>query len=441
MLFQIDESLKSGVEKVMEDTTSYTADSKDYREAVTAKLVENQMKFIAQKKGINPAQISEAASADVTNATGAGVSNWDPILVKMVRRSTPNMIAFDLAGVQPMTGPTGLIFAMRSRYTDQAGAEAFMDEADTAFSGSGAMAGLPDGFAADAFGAGDPVTGTATGKSMTTAVGEALGTESGTAWAEMAFTIEKTQVTAGTRALKANYSHELEHDLQQIHGMSARSELAAILSTEIQNETDREVIRAINIAAKLGCQNTTTTGIFDVSADADGRWLVERWKALVFQMEVEANAIAKRTRRGKANRILCSSNVASAMNMAGVLDYNPQMSAALNVDDTGNTFAGVLLGRFNVYIDPFAASDYVTLGYRGQNAWDAGIYFAPYVPLEMYEAIGENSLQPTIGFKSRYGIVANPFTENTISGAKAGKGLGQGENEYFTKFLVRNLTL
>ena len=403
----------------------------DYKKYVTERALENQIKYM---KSINE------SSADSSSAT-AGVTNWDPVLIRMVRRTMPQLMAFDLAGVQPMNGPTGSIFAMRARYATQTGDEALHNEANSGYSGAGTQTGDTSGFAADAFGAGDPTTGTGKGTGMGLATAEALGTESGTPWKEMTFSIERSDVSAKSRKLKASFTRELQHDLRQIHGLDAESELANILSTEIVAEQDRELLRTINISAKLGAQGAAVAGRYDLAADSDGRWLVEKFKGLLFQIELEANEVAKSTRRGKANRIICSSNVASALNMAGVLDYNPSLLANLNVDETSTTFAGVLMGRYQVHIDPYAMVDYITVGYKGGNAWDAGVYWCPYVPLEMVRAVGEDSFQPRIGFATRYGIVANPFSATEVGGAaKAGKGLGQGENDYFRKMQVTNLT-
>ena len=402
----------------------------NHKKYVTEKSLENQIKFL---KGISE------ASTDSTSQT-AGVANWDPILIRMVRRSMPQLMAFDLAGVQPMTGPTGSIFAMRARYNNQTGDEALFNEADSAFSGTGTQAGDTSGFPADFFGTGEPGTGTSKGTGMDLAAAEALGTESGDPWNEMSFTIERTDVSAKSRKLKASFSRELQHDLRQIHGVEAETELANVLSTEIAAEQDRELLRTINISAVVGAQDSTTPGMFDLSADSDGRWLVEKFKGLLFKLELEANQVGKDTRRGKANRVICSSNVASALNMAGVLDYNPSLVANLNVDETSTTFAGVLLGRYQVHIDPYATRDYITVGYKGANAWDAGVYWCPYVPLEMYRAVGEDSFQPRIGFATRYGIIANPYESTLANGnARPGKGLGQGENRYFRKFAISNL--
>ena len=418
-------------EKISEliESDKFPAIKSDYKKFVTEAALKNQIMYM---KSINE-------SSDSSTQTG-GVSNWDPVLIRMVRRSMPQLMAFDLAGVQPMTGPTGSVFAMRARYATQDGTEALHNEANSGYSGTGTQAGDTSGFAADAFGTSDPSVSTAYGTGMNLATAEALGTDSGTAWKEMTFSIERADVSAKSRKLKASFSREVQHDLRQIHGLDAESELANILSTEIVAEQDRELLRTINVSAKLGSQNSTIPGLFDLSADSDGRWLVEKFKGLLFQVELEANQVAKDTRRGKANRIVCSSNVASALNMAGVLDYNPQLAANLNVDETSSTFAGVLLGRYQVHIDPYATRDYITVGYKGANAWDAGVYWCPYVPLEMVRATAEDSFQPRIGFQTRYGIIANPYSSTLANGdSKAGKGLGQGENDYFRKFAVGNI--
>ena len=420
-------------EKVKELISSedFTSINSDYRKFVTEKVLENEIKFLS---GMN-----EASTDSSTQTTG--VSNWTPVLIRMVRRSMPQFMGFDLAGVQPMSGPTGSIFAMRSRYTSQTGDEALFNEADTAHGGTGSHAGDTSGFPADYFGTGEPATGTGTGTGMDLATAEARGTDSGTAWNEMSFSVESVDVSAKSRKLKASFSRELQHDLRQIHGLEAEEVLGNILTTELTAEMDREILRTINIAAIVGAQSATVPGLFDLAADADGRWLVEKFKGLLFQIELEANAVAKSTRRGKANRVICSSNVASALNMAGLLQYNPQIAANLNVDETSTTFAGVLLGRYQVHIDPYATRDYFTVGYKGASAWDAGIMYAPYVPLEMVRATGEDSFQPRIGFATRYGIVANPFESTLANGStKAGKGLGQGENSYYRKVAVTNIT-
>ena len=418
-----------------------------YRRAVTSVILENQER--ASKE--DQAFLNEAAP---TNATGSSIANWDPILISLVRRAMPNLIAYDIAGVQPMTGPTGLIFAMRSRYTSQTGAEAMFDEADTDFSGRNAAGSSVDGYSSTAHAGTNPAVlndsspGTLTkGTAMTTAAAEALGDASGNAFAEMAFSIEKSTVTAKSRALKAEYTMELAQDLKAIHGLDAETELANILSAEILAEINREVVRTIYINAEKGAAvNTTTAGIFDLDTDSNGRWSVERFKGLMFQLERDANRIAQRTRRGKGNMIICSSDVASALQMAGVLDYTPALNNNLNVDDTGNTFAGVLNGRFKVYIDPYsansAAKQYYVVGYKGTSPYDAGMFYCPYVPLQMVRAVGQDTFQPKIGFKTRYGLIANPFAETgAISGAAtAVNDAGSANsNRYYQRVQVANL--
>lgn len=416
-------------EKVTEliESDKFPKIQSDYKKYVTEQVLKNEISFLKE------------ASSDSSTVT-TGVSNWDPVLIRMVRRATPQMMAFDLAGVQPMQGPTGSIFAMRSRYTSQTGDEALFNEADTTHGGTGTHAGDTSGFPADYFGTGDPATGTSTGTGMSLAAAEALGTASGDAWNEMTFSIERADVSAKSRKLKASFSRELQHDLKQIHGLDAEAELANVLATELTAEMDRELIRTINISAVIGQQDATVPGLYNLAADADGRWLVEKFKGLIFALELEANAVGRATRRGKGNRIICSANVGSALNMAGVLEYNPALAANLNVDETSGTFAGVLLGRYQVFIDPYATVDYITVGYKGVNAWDAGVYWCPYVPLEMVRAFGEDSFQPRIGFQTRYGVKANPYCIKTAAGAtKSGEGLGQGENDYFRKFAISNL--
>ena len=400
-----------------------------YRKAVTTVILENQEKALRE----DSAFLSEAAP---TNATGANVDNWDPILISLVRRAMPNLIAYDVAGVQPMTGPTGLIFAMRSRYTNQTGTESMFNEADTDFSGTGTQAGTNPAVLNDA----TPGTYT-TGAGMSTADAEALGDSAGNSFAEMAFSIEKQTVTAKSRALKAEYTMELAQDLKAIHGLDAETELANILSAEILAEINREVVRTIYTVAKPGAQaDTATAGIFDMDVDSNGRWSVEKFKGLMFQVERDANAIAQQTRRGKGNMIICSSDVASALQMAGVLDTSPALNNNLNVDDAGNTFAGVLNGRYKVYIDPYsannAASQYYTVGYKGTSPYDAGLFYCPYVPLQMVRAVGENNFQPKIGFKTRYGLTANPFAEGTVAG---GGALTANANTYYRRVKVTNI--
>ena len=400
-----------------------------YRKAVTTVILENQEKALKEDKGF----LGEAAP---TNATGGNVDNWDPILISLVRRAMPNLIAYDVAGVQPMTGPTGLIFAMRSRYTNQTGTENQYAEADSDFSGAGTQAGTNPAVLND----GSPGTYTG-GTGMTTAAAEALGDSASNSFAEMSFSIEKNSVEAKSRALKAEYTMELAQDLKAIHGLDAETELANILSSEILNEINRELIRTIYVTAKPGAQiDTATSGIFDMDVDSNGRWSVEKFKGLMFQLERDANAIAQETRRGKGNVIICSSDVASALQMAGVLDYTPALNNNLNVDDAGNTFAGVLNGRFKVYIDPYsanqAAKQYYTVGYKGTSPYDAGLFYCPYVPLQMVRAVGENTFQPKIGFKTRYGLTANPFA----GGATVRSGaLTANDNVYYRRVQVTNI--
>jgi hypothetical protein len=397
---------------------------------------------------------------------GGPTAGFDPVLISLIRRSMPNLVAYDLAGVQPMSGPTGLIFAMRSRYANQSGTEAFYNEADTTFSGTdaGFDTTLNRAFADVNAGIGTTIqagsnpsllnpVGTATstaynvGQGMPTGDSEALDGTADNAFNQMAFSIEKVTVTAKSRALKAEYSLELAQDLKAIHGLNAEAELANILSSEILAEINREVIRTIYKVAEQGAvQNVATPGVFDLDVDSNGRWSVEKFKGLLFQIERDANAIAQRTRRGKGNIIMCSADVASALTMAGVLDYTPALNANLNVDDTGNTFAGTLMGKYRVYIDPYASNltsgnatpgnQYYVVGYKGSSPYDAGLFYCPYVPLQMVRAVGENSFQPKIGFKTRYGLVANPFAEGTE------QGLGRlqvNSNRYYRRVAVKNL--
>jgi len=400
-----------------------------YKKAVTTVILENQEKALREDSNF----LSEAAP---TNATGGNVDNWDPIMISLVRRSMPNLIAYDIAGVQPMTGPTGLIFAMRSRYTNQTGTENHYAEPDSDFSGAGTQAGTNPAVLND----GSPGTYTG-GTGMTTAAAEAKGDASNNHFAEMSFSIEKQTVTAKSRALKAEYTMELAQDLKAIHGLDAETELANILSAEILAEINREIVRTVYVTAKPGAQtDTAATGIFDMDVDSNGRWSVEKFKGLMFQVEREANAIAQQTRRGKGNMIICSSDVASALQMAGQLDYTPALNNNLNVDDSGSTFAGVLNGRFKVYIDPYAANgdakQYFTVGYKGTSPYDAGLFYCPYVPLQMVRAVGENTFQPKIGFKTRYGLTANPFA----GGATARGGtLTANDNVYYRRVQVTNI--
>ena len=414
-----------------------------YKKAVTALVLENQQQAMAQ----DHQALNEASVSGPTNATGNGISNFDPILISLVRRALPNLIAYDVAGVQPMTGPTGLIFAMRARYSAQNGAEAFFNEPNTQFSGS-VSAQNPYGFqgttaqdTANTFQNPTALT-TTSGIGMPTANAEFLGSDSGNAFQQMAFSIEKVTVTAQSRALKAEYSLELAQDLKAIHGLDAETELSNILSTEVLAEINREVIRTIYTVAVPGAQyGTTTAGFFDLDTDSNGRWSVERFKGLIFQIERDANVIAKQTRRGKGNVLIVSSDVASAMAMAGVLQYTPALQADLQVDDTGNTFAGLLHGRIKVYIDPYfggytSNQELVTIGYKGSSPYDAGLFYCPYVPLQMVRAVDQFTFQPKIGFKTRYGMVANPFAKGSLVGNGA---LDQRSNVYYRLFGVKNL--
>ena len=384
-----------------------------HRKAVTAAILENQERAMVEEKNASAGFLTETAG----NNTGSQAT-WDPVLISLVRRAMPNLMAYDVAGVQPMSGPTGLIFAMKSRYNGGSTSEpeALFQEANSAFSGM-----------ADS----DTV-----GKGMPTPTAESLG-NTGPDFAEMGFTIEKATVTAKSRALKAEYSLELAQDLKAIHGLDAETELANILSTEILAEINREVIHTINSQAKVGAQssNIAVPGVFDLTSDADGRWSAEKFKGLVVQLDREANVIAKETRRGKGNVVICSSDVATALAASGMLDYTPAMSTALQVDDTGNTFAGTLNGRTKVYIDPYATSDYITVGYKGSNPYDAGVFYCPYVPLQMVKAVGENDFQPRIGFKTRYGMASNPFVGATPSDGLA----AAGSNMYYRRFAVANI--
>ena len=420
-----------------------------YKRAVTAVILENQERAIKEDRAF----MSESAPQNSTDASY--VQNWDPIMISLVRRAMPNLIAYDICGVQPMTGPTGLIFAMRAKYSSQsAAAEALFDAADTDFSGRNAAGSSTGGFSSTADSGTNPgllndsPAGTyTTGTGMSTAAAEALGDAAGNSFAEMAFSIEKSTVTAKSRALKAEYTMELAQDLKAIHGLDAETELANILSAEILAEINREIVRTIYINSEKGAQtgNVTTAGIFDLDTDSNGRWSVERFKGLMFQVEREANSIAQRTRRGKGNILITSSDVASALQMAGVLDYTPALNNNLNVDDTGNTFAGILNGRYKVYIDPYSANStakqYFVVGYKGSSQYDAGIFYCPYVPLQMVRAVGQDTFQPKIGFKTRYGIQANPFAEAGASTQNAViNGAGSANaNRYYRKVQVANL--
>jgi len=440
----LSEELQKKWEPVLEHSELPTI--KDpYRKAVTALVLENQQQAMLKEAGI----LSETAPTNSAGnlgfsgtATGTGpVAGFDPILISLVRRSLPNLIAYDICGVQPMTGPTGLIFAMRSMYgtnrVPSSGTEAFYNEANTAHAGTGAHGSI--GLAANtALGSGNVFATTmTTGTGMDTATAEDLTPN------EMGFSIEKVSVTAKTRALKAEYSMELAQDLKAVHGLDAETELANILSTEILAEINREVLRTIYTVSKVGCQvGTTTAGTFDLDTDSNGRWMVEKIKGLAYQIEREANVIAKTTRRGKGNTFICSSDVASALAMAGILDYQSALQGQINltVDDTGNTFAGTMFGRIKVYIDPYfptsSTAEFGVVGFKGSNAYDAGLFYCPYVPLQMVRAVDTNNFQPKIGFKTRYGLVANPFAEGTAQGSGA---LTAKSNLYYRAFKIANI--
>jgi hypothetical protein len=418
------------------DHESMPAITNNYRKEVTAVLLENQEKALQEERQqlfeTVPANFSGTGLSLGGSGTNASMAGYDPVLISLVRRAAPQMIAYDICGVQPMTQPTGLIFAMKSKYSTQAGTEALYNEADTDFAGTGTHAG------------GNPYAGTfTTGTGMTTANAEDLG--GANTFNEMAFSIEKTSVVAKTRALKAEYSVELAQDLKAVHGLDAEGELSSILSTEILAEINREVIRTVYSGAKVGAQQgTATAGIFDLDVDANGRWSVEKFKGLLFQIEREANAIAQTTRRGRGNFIICSSDVASAMAMAGVLDYTPALAGnnGLNVDESSTTFAGVLNGRYKVYVDPYTVANasagtgqqFFVVGYKGTSAFDAGLFYCPYVPLQLVRAVDPSTFQPKIGFKTRYGMVSNPFVQLDGSG-----NMVAGENYYYRKVRVNNL--
>ena len=432
-----------------------------HRRSVTAMMLENTEKALVESSAhgqyqtLNETVPVNFMGASSSTAGSGGIDTFDPVLISLVRRSMPNLMAYDICGVQPMTGPTGLIFAMRSRYSNQTGDETFYNEVNTQFSSvTGGANTFGDKFTGSIPGATNTSPLTAvntynTGWGMSTAQSEALGDmtsnttamwQSNAAFPQMAFSIEKVTVTANTRALKAEYTMELAQDLKAIHGLDAETELANILSSEILAEINREVVRTINITAVVGAQdNTTTAGVFDLDTDSNGRWSVEKFKGLMFQLEREANQIAKQTRRGKGNIVICSSDVASALQMAGVLDYTPALNSNnLQVDDTGNTFAGVLNGRLRVYIDPYAiGGNYLTVGYKGSSAFDAGLFYCPYVPLQMVRAVDQFSFQPKIGFKTRYGMVANPFAEGLTKGS--GRSNQINSNKYYRKVIVNNL--
>ena len=433
-----------------------------HKKSVVATLLENQEKASREAASgsggySTPSLLGEAAPSNAMGASSSTASDgsvdiFDPVLISLVRRSMPNLVAYDICGVQPMTGPTGLIFAMRSRFNSQTGAEALFNEANTSHSATGStnantsnFGGVLDGSAGSLQAGNDP-TSRASGsgytlhQGMSTSTAEALGDSAANAFSEMAFSVEKVAVTAVSRALKAEYTMELAQDLKAVHGLDAEQELSNILSSEILSEINREVVRTINYTSSAGAQdNVASAGTFNLDVDSNGRWSVERFKGLIFQIEREANEIAKATRRGKGNILICGSDVASALQMAGVLDYAPALNNNLNVDDTGNTFAGVMNGRIKVYVDPYFSSasgnQYFTVGYKGSSAFDAGLFYCPYVPLQMVRAVGENTFQPKIGFKTRYGMVANPFATSSADGSIA----FAKKNLYYRFVIVSNL--
>ena len=433
-------------------------DIKDpYRKSVTAILLENQERALAEERAVLTEAPTNVGPINTPTTSAGAVAGFDPILISLIRRAMPKLIAYDIAGVQPMTGPTGLIFAMRSRYTNQTGDEAFFDEPDAQFSGT--KGGTPPtatteknpGLINDATGGGTTAGNYDLASSkFTTSEQESLGDSASNAFMEMAFSIDKIAVEAKGRALRADYSVELAQDLKAIHGLDAESELANILSTEILAEINREVVRTVYRGAKPGAQaNVANAGVFDLDVDSNGRWSVEKFKGLMFQIERDANAIAQETRRGKGNIIITSADVASALAMSGVLDYDSGISGAVGglgeIDDTGNTFVGTLNGRFKVYIDPYSAnvsdSQYYVVGYKGTNAYDAGLFYCPYVPLQMYRAIGQDTFQPRIGFKTRYGMVLNPFAKGlaALSSSDPHDSTNIGANAYYRRVRVANL--
>ena len=450
------EELNNKWKPVLEHTD--LPDIKDaHKRLVTATVLENTEKALRESAAQSGGQQLLGEAEAVNSVNNGNVANFDPVLISLVRRSMPNLVAYDVCGVQPMSGPTGLIFAMRAQYansTDASVSEAFYNEANTGHASRlGAGLDAANTGAAGATSVGANTVGTAPGASnnagnstynytmgLLVGSGELLGANSTYIFPEMGFSIEKVTVSAKTRALKAEYTLELAQDLKAIHGLDAESELSNILSGEILAEINREVVRSIIITAERGAaEGTTTPGIFDLDTDSNGRWAVEKFKGLLFQVEREANAIAKQTRRGKGNVIICSSDVASALQMAGVLDYAPALDTnSLNVDDTGNTFAGVINGRIKVYIDPYAGANFMEVGYKGSNPFDAGLFYCPYVPLQMVRAVDTGTFQPKIGFKTRYGMAPNPFAKGTTT-ADATATLEQDSNKYYRRVLVNNL--
>lgn len=421
------------------DHADYAPITNPTKRALTAQILENTQAEHAKAVASNGAPATLLNEAAPANATGAAIANYDPVLISMMRRTAPNLIGPDIMGTQAMTGPTGIVFAMRSRYTSNTGPEAFFNEANTAFAGEGTHAAidaaifLGDGVATN------PSILKSTGNTMPTANAEALGTGA-TDFAEMAFSIEKVTVTAGSIALKAEYSLELAQDLKAIHGLDAETELSNMLTTEIINETNRRLVRSVNGVAVVGAAGTASAGTFDLDVDANGRWSVEKFKGLRFQLELEANAIAKATRRGRGNILIVTSDVASALEMAGVLDYNPTLAAqmGLNIDDTGSTYAGQI-GKIKVYIDPYTSGfNYATMGYRGSDARDAGLFYCPYTPAQLVRAVNDGSFQPKLGFKARYGLVMNPFAKGLTAPDSTGS-LVANSNVYYRKMVVTNI--
>lgn len=461
-MFSLAEEVKNKWRPIIEHE-DLAAINDPYKKMVTTRILENTQKALRENNGQNVNFLGEAAPTNSMGASSStagtgGIDTFDPVLISLVRRAMPNLVAYDICGVQPMTGPTGLIFALRARYEGQDGPETFYNEVDTGFSARGgmnanatnagygsatALAGA-DGnvgqFPTTANNAGSDTYNFAGG--VTRSLAEGAGSGVNQLFPEMAFSIEKVSVEAKARNLKAEYSIELAQDLKAIHGLDAETELSNILSSEILAEINREVVRTIIITAVRGAaEGTTTQGVFDLDTDSNGRWSVEKWKGLMFQIEREANAIAKATRRGKGNILICSSDVASALQMAGVLDYAPALNSNnLQVDDTGNTFAGVLNGRMRVYIDPYAGNNFMVVGYKGSDAYDAGLFYCPYVPLQMVRAVDPNTFQPKIGFKTRYGMVANPFAEGgNIPPAGFGGRITQDSNVYYRRVIVSNI--
>jgi hypothetical protein len=422
------ESLNEKWKPILEHADLPKIDNHNKR-AIIAQLLENTEKALQENNSWNTTSLLNESPVNGSADLGGSVKGYDPVLISLVRRAMPNLIAYDIAGVQPMTGPTGLIFAMRPQYANTTAftGESFYNEVNDAFSGTGTMAGT---------------TGTAatanTGTGLATSAAEALGDGGGSNFAQMGFSLEKVSVTAKSRALKAEYTTELAQDLKAIHGLDAETELANILQTEVLAEINREVIRTIyNTAVRGANTGTATAGTFDLDVDSNGRWSVEKFKGLMFQVEREANQIAKSTRRGRGNIILCSSDVASALQMAGVLDYTPALANNLQIDDTGNTFAGILNGKYRVYIDPYSGGNYMVVGYKGSSAFDAGLFYCPYVPLQMVRAVGQDSFQPKIGFKTRYGMVSNPFADGAAASTQG--ALTANTNQYYRRTLVTNI--